>query len=109
VVSLDAADPRAADAEPFLDGWTSGHVWGTNWHGAFENDGFRRVWLAEVAVRVGVRWRPTARAPSFGSLRNHMLDTLGAAIEENLNTDSLLGIIRNGPTPQLPFVPPGAP
>jgi adenosylcobyric acid synthase len=38
-----------------------------------------------------------------------MLDTLGAAIEENLNTDSLLGIIRNGPTPQLPFVPPGAP
>jgi len=30
------------DAEVFLDGFTAGSVWGTTWHGAFENDGFVR-------------------------------------------------------------------
>ena len=33
-------------AEPFLDGCRVGPVWGTMWHGAFENDGFRRAWLS---------------------------------------------------------------
>ena len=32
------------EAEPFLDGWRRGQVWGTMWHGAWENDGFRRAW-----------------------------------------------------------------
>ena len=40
----------AGEAEPFLDGCRQGQVWGTMWHGAFENDDFRRAWLAEIAV-----------------------------------------------------------
>ena len=37
-------------AEPFLDGYRHGSVWGTMWHGAFENDGFRRAWLTTVTA-----------------------------------------------------------
>jgi adenosylcobyric acid synthase len=32
-------------AEPFLDGARVGAVFGTTWHGALENDGFRRAFL----------------------------------------------------------------
>ncbi len=40
-------------AEPFLDGGRVGAVFGTTWHGAMENDGFRRAFLREVAVCPG--------------------------------------------------------
>ena len=42
-----AAEPAA---EPFLDGWNVGATYGTTWHGAFESDGFRRTFLAEVGA-----------------------------------------------------------
>ena len=50
------------DAEPFLDGWRVGAVWGTMWHGAFENDGFRRAWLTEVAAAAGSPLAPGRRS-----------------------------------------------
>src|SRR5262249_20434221 len=54
-----SADPAA---EPFLDGCRAGAVWGTTWHGAFENDGFRRAWLAEAARQAGITWSPVEGA-----------------------------------------------
>ncbi|MER7861284.1 cobyric acid synthase [Amycolatopsis japonica] len=93
-----------APAESFLDGYRRGAVWGTMWHGAFENDGFRRAWLGEVAD-----WSPAAGAPGFGALRESMLDRLADAVEEHVDTASLLRLIENGPEGALPFVPPGVP
>ncbi len=50
--SITALPDPVADGAPrpehFLDGWRSGSVWGTMWHGAFESDGFRRAWLSEI-------------------------------------------------------------
>ncbi|MEU9686629.1 cobyric acid synthase [Amycolatopsis japonica] len=89
-------------AESFLDGHRLGAVWGTMWHGAFENDGFRRAWLGEVAD-----WSPAAGAPGFGALREAMLDRLADAVEEHVDTEALLRLIENGPDGSLPFVPPG--
>lgn len=106
---LDTADSRATAAEPFLDGWRLGAVWGTTWHGAFDNDAFRRAWLAEAATQAGVGWAPTADAPGFGALRESMLDRLADAVAEHLDTDALLGLIKGGAPAGLPFVPPGAP
>jgi adenosylcobyric acid synthase len=80
------------EAEPFLDGWRSGPVWGTTWHGAFENDGFRRAFLTEVASQAGVRWRADPSAPGFAARRELMLDRLADAIDEHLDTAALAAI-----------------
>ena len=95
--------------EPFLDGWRAGSVWGTSWHGTFENDDFRRAWLAHVAHGAGLAWRPTLSAPGFGRRREDMLDRLADAVEEHLDTAALWRIVEHGAPPGLPFVPPGAP
>ena len=90
-------------AEGFLDGWRVGPVWGTMWHGAFENDGFRRAWLVEVAGAVGSRWRPAPDAPGFGDRRERMLDILADAVEQHVDLDALLALTRaTPPTPTTP-------
>ena len=84
--------------ERFLDGWRCGQVWGTMWHGAFESDGFRRAWLAEVAAAIGSQWEPDPAAPGFAARREHMLDTLADALEEHVDIDALLSLTRAGRT-----------
>jgi len=81
------------DAEPFLDGWRAGSVWGMTWHGALENDGFRRAFLTEVASQAGVRWRADPSAQGFGAMRESMLDRLADAIEDNLDTSALAALV----------------
>jgi adenosylcobyric acid synthase len=96
-------------AESFLDGLRDGAVWGTMWHGAFENDAFRRAWLTEAAAQAGLSWSPAPGAPTFTSLRESMLDNLADAVAEHLDTRALLHLITSGPPTTLPFVPPGVP
>jgi adenosylcobyric acid synthase len=93
--------------EPFLDGVQGGHVFGTVWHGALESDGFRRAFLAEVAVRTGRDWLPGARA--FEDVRQARLDVLGDLVADHLDTDAVIGLLERGAPEGLPFVPPGAP
>ena len=81
------------DAEPFLDGWRSGSAWGTSWHGAMENDAFRKAFLTEVAAQAGVRWQADPRAPGFAARRESMLDRLADAIDEHLDTAALTALI----------------
>ncbi|RSD14198.1 cobyric acid synthase [Amycolatopsis eburnea] len=98
-----------AGLESFLDGVRAGSVWGTMWHGAFENDGFRRAWLTEAAAQAGVGWTPAPDAPGFGDLREEMLDKLADAIDAHLDAATLLALLERGAPAGLPFVPPGAP
>ncbi len=79
------------EVEPFLDGCRRGPVWGTMWHGAYENDDFRRAWLAEIAERTGSDWRADPRAPAYGARRETMIDTLADAIEQHLDVELILG------------------
>jgi adenosylcobyric acid synthase len=83
----------APGARPFLDGLEDGVVFGTTWHGAFENDGFRRAFLTQVAATVGSAWRPVPGAAGFAQLREAMLDRLADAVEEHLDTDALLDLV----------------
>ena len=81
------------DVEPFLDGWSSGGCYGTTWHGALEGDAFRRAFLTEVAHRSGSRWTPAPDAPGFAEVRRGMLDALGDAIAEHVDTTALRALI----------------
>ncbi|MFB4293005.1 cobyric acid synthase [Nonomuraea sp. ATR24] len=93
--------------EPFLDGCRVGAVQGTTWHGALENDGFRRAFLADVAARAGRDFVPDP-ATDFARLREERLDALGDLVEQHLDTGALLDLITDGP-PGAPTLPPGAP
>ncbi|MGH3381381.1 MAG: cobyric acid synthase, partial [Actinoallomurus sp.] len=94
--------------EPFLDGCRDGAVWGTTWHGALENDGFRRAFLADVARTAGRAFAP-APDTDFGALREAQLDALGDLVEHHLDTGALTRLIESGAPPGLPLVPPGGP
>lgn len=85
-----------AGAEDFLDGWRVAQVWGTMWHGALENDGFRRSWLTEIAHAAGSLWQPDPGAPGFAARREQMLDTLADALEEHVDIDAILAMTRVG-------------
>ncbi|WP_067804595.1 cobyric acid synthase [Actinomadura formosensis] len=95
-----------AQGEPFLDGCRKDAVWGTTWHGAMENDGFRRAFLKDVAERAERDFTP-APGVSFAALREATLDALGDLVEEHLDTGAVWRIIERGAPPGLPVVPPG--
>ena len=97
-----------ARAEPFLDGYRVGAVWGTTWHGALESDGFRRAFLRAVADAAGRRFTP-APDVDVAAVRSARLDTLGDLVEQHLDTAALESLITAGPPAGLPFLPPGVP
>jgi adenosylcobyric acid synthase len=92
--------------EPFLDGCRAGPVWGTTWHGALENDGFRRAFLRDVAEKAGRNFTP-APGTDFAALREARLDALGDLVERYLDTAALTRLIEQGPPAGLPVAPPG--
>ncbi|GAA5036227.1 cobyric acid synthase [Terrabacter aeriphilus] len=96
IASHVEGDADSPVAQPFLDGWQAGAVWGTMWHGALESDDFRRAWLSEVALAAGSEWRPRPRATGFAERRERMLDTLADALEQHVDLDALLGLTRMG-------------
>jgi adenosylcobyric acid synthase len=97
------------DAEPFLDGCRSGTIWGTSWHGVFEEDAFRRAFLLDVAALAGRRGFFVAPDTDFAALREQRIDRLADAVAEHLDIRGLQRLIDSGPAPGLPFLPPGAP
>jgi len=99
--------PGAA-AEPFLDGYRTGAVWGTTWHGAWESDGFRRAFLREVAAAAGRDFTP-APDVDVAAVRERRLDMLGDLVADHLDTVAVEHLIAGGAPAGLPFVPPGAP
>jgi len=90
-----------AGGEPFVQGCVAGSVYGTSWHGIFENDGFRRAFLRMVAERTGRRFT-VAPDVSFAAIRERRLDALGDLVAEHLDTDALLTLIDKGAPPDLP-------
>jgi adenosylcobyric acid synthase len=94
---------RVEGGEPFLDGCRVGNVAGTTWHGIFENDEFRRAFLADLALRSGRRFIG-ALDVSFAGLRQERLDALGDAVADHLDTAALTRLIDAGAPADLPTV-----
>ena len=92
-------------AEPFLDGCRVGAVWGTTWHGALENDDFRRAFLTEVARAAGRDFTPDPTT-CFADLRSRRLDELADLVAGNLDTAAVRTLVEHGPPPDLPIIGP---
>ncbi|MDX6742864.1 cobyric acid synthase [Actinocorallia sp. A-T 12471] len=92
--------------EPFLDGCRQGRVFGTTWHGALENDAFRRAFLTEAAALAGRRFVP-APDTSFAALREAQLDALADLVADHLDGPALDRLITSGAPAGLPSLPPG--
>jgi adenosylcobyric acid synthase len=101
-----AALRPGARAEPFLDGYRCGAVWGTTWHGAFESDAFRRAFLRQVADVAGVAFVPADDVDVAG-LRSRRLDLLGDLVAGHLDTGTLERLITTGAPADLPVLAAG--
>lgn len=86
--------------EPFLDGCRVGSVFGTTWHGMFEQDGFRRAFLSQVAAIAGRAWTPGS--VSFAERREARLDALGDLVEQHLDAGAIWRLIEHGAPAGLP-------
>jgi adenosylcobyric acid synthase len=106
ITTLQAS--AGSEAEPFLDGYQVGAIWGTTWHGAFDSDEFRRRFLSRVAAQAGRDFSP-APGTDIAANRARQLDRLADAIEARIDTKALTELILSGPPANLPFIPPGAP
>ncbi len=86
-----------------LDGCKSGAVAGTLWHGIFDNDDFRRSFLAETAGLAGSDFAPVP-GTCFAAARQAQFDALADAIAGSLDTAALLQLIERGPGHGLPIL-----
>ena len=90
------------------EGCRAGLVAGTSWHGLFENDAFRRSFLADVAPRVrrdGISVsHPTVR---FADIREARFEVLADLVADHLDTDAVMRIVegRSEPCPSLHITP----
>ncbi len=87
----------------FLDGCEAGAVRGTTWHGIFDNDGFRRAFLRDLAARAGRDFTP-APDISFADVRERRYNVLADMIAGHLDTTAILGLIEEGVPAGLPIV-----
>ena len=87
--------------QAFLDGCETGAVRGTTWHGIFDNDGFRRAFLRDLAARVGRVFTP-APDVSFAGIRERRYEVLADMVSDHLDTVALGDLIAGGVPTGLP-------
>jgi len=77
------------------DGWVSpdGRIWGTYLHGLFDNDEFRRGFLAEVAQSQG-QTREADGPWSFRDFQETQLDRLAELMRRHLDVDRIREMIQ---------------
>lgn len=96
---------RTVSAHPWIDlddgpegcQVEDGRLRGTSVHGLFENDAFRRAFLAEVAARVGVAWQPDPSV-SFAAARERRFDHLADTLETHLDMEAVMALVKGAPT-----------
>jgi len=91
------------------DGWATPDfsIWGSYIHGLFDEDGFRRAWLADLRRRQGLA--PLAAADySFEQLQEEQFDRLAEVVRRCLDIEQVLKVIggsetkRSGPNEATP-------
>jgi len=92
---------RGCTEEPWEGvGIRRGAVYGTHWHGLFDNDAFRRDWLAEAALASGRNGFVAADDVSVPARRDAQLDILADLLTAHLDIDAVCELLEGGPPPR---------
>ncbi|MDR3663466.1 MAG: cobyric acid synthase [Mycobacterium sp.] len=77
-----------------------GPVYGTHWHGLFDNDAVRRSWLTEVAASSGRDGFVVADDVNVAALRDAQLDAMADLLAAHVDIDAVLGLAATGGPPR---------
>ena len=86
------------DGDP--QGYRRGQVFGTHWHGLFDNDDFRRRWLTETAAAAGRDGFVVADDIDVSARRDGQLDVMADLLDAHLDVDAVIGLLDGGPPPR---------
>ena len=88
---------RCTEARWSHVGVRRGAVFGTHWHGLFDNNAFRREWLVEAALAAGRNGFVVANDTDVTARRDAQLDTLADLLTAHLDVDALCELLNAGP------------
>jgi adenosylcobyric acid synthase len=91
------------DADGGPQGYRRGGVFGTHWHGLFDNDAFRRDWLTVAASAAGRDGFVVADDIDVTARRDAQLDLMADLLLAHLDIDALIQILETGP-PSRPAI-----
>lgn len=101
-VARCAEDPWF-DVEGVPEGYRRGQVFGTHWHGLFDNDDFRRQWLTTAATAAGRDGFVVADDTDVAARRDAQLDLMADLLDAHLDVDAVTGLLNDGP-PRRPTI-----
>jgi adenosylcobyric acid synthase len=85
------------DADGSPQGYRRDGVFGTHWHGLFDNDGFRREWLTVAAAAARRDGFAVADDADVAARRDAQLDLMADLLAAHLDVDAITELVEQGP------------
>ena len=85
---------QVAAGEPFRESGQitpDGRHWGTDLHGIFDNDQFRREWLNDIRLEKG--WQPVEEVIRYRKVREAAMDRLADHVQTHTDMDRLYRVL----------------
>jgi adenosylcobyric acid synthase len=95
---------RSADDDWLGVGLRRAAVYGTHWHGLFDNDDVRRRWLTETAATAGRGGFIVADDVDVSSRRDAQLDLMADLLAAHADIDAILALLEHGPPERAAIV-----